>query len=375
MFQKFDMTMKKVILFFEAMSAKDLIKFLVELCMIFFIIFLFRIPFALLEDLVTSFFYRYGGLSFLSNLFGFFIQLAYGLLAIASFLYVIKIKYIDKVDDTKLIKEKIPTERIEKEEVEENKETGEVVRKVYVKKQGKTVSDVLTTLIVYFLKFLILLFLFGAFIGLLCMIVLFGMSTSFAIEGLPVVGVSIGLLGAILLMLCVIEPAVNFVLNHKNSFKRLLITFLISLVLLGVGTTVFTLDFLDITYVDKAPSQYEKHLESSQFTMNETLHTCYLPHRFLSYEEDESLENIVQVDYTYYGDRTITIEQEHYEGLYVEYQNDESELNFQELLKIVKEDLKNRRLYNYDSYNSIEITIKSSSKNIAKIMENNKTCY
>ena len=375
LFKKIDNFMKKIVFFFESMTLKDGCKFVFEIMVLLFLLFLFKIPFQILEEVVVHFLQQYTGLHFIMEGFCFLLDFVYVLLSILLFIYVLKIKYLDKVENEQ-IKASITEGKKQDSNAPVSKKTpieDKVnVEKIYIQKTGKSVSDVLATLLLWFGKFWVLLFLMSFLACLLTLIVLFGISLSFTIQGLPLLGIVLGLFGGILFLLCLIEPCVNFLFNQKNNGKRIALSALISIVFFALGTTIFAFDVMRLTYHNEISPHLSKKEKTQEFPMQEILNTCYLPQQHVSYVENENLQDQVKVTVRTII-RNVNIDIQETGSFYVEYFEDDA-WNFKQILTTIRKDIQQGNFYRYDLDGYLEITVESSHKNILSIQTNSRQC-
>ena len=87
---------KKTIYLFEHQSFKDIIKMIAQVMIIICVILCFSIPFMLFKEMVVSLFYTGDNWFsiFFSRFWNFIFNASYGILAIATFLYIFKVKFL-----------------------------------------------------------------------------------------------------------------------------------------------------------------------------------------------------------------------------------------------------------------------------------------
>src|SRR5699024_9014092 len=112
-------------------------------------------------------------------------------------------------------------------------------------------------------------------------------------------GILFGIVFAILLNILIVELIINFLFNRQNNPKRLLITFLISIVGLGLSFGLLMFDIANTTYIDSAPD-VKKDNVTKEVTMNENMYFDY--YYDVEYVVDNNLNDKVKVEVTYYKD-------------------------------------------------------------------------
>ena len=98
---------KRTIYLFEHKSFKDIVKMLAQVIIIICVILCFSIPFTLLKDIVVSLFYTGDNWfsMFFSKFWEFIFNASYAILAIATFLYIFKVKFLDVEEIVEIVEE------------------------------------------------------------------------------------------------------------------------------------------------------------------------------------------------------------------------------------------------------------------------------
>ena len=203
-----------------------------------------------------------------------------------------------------------------------------------------------------------------------------GFFVLFVIKGLPLLGILLWTVAALIISSLCFEVPFNFVINHKNNYKRVMISLLISLIIIIIGSIVFAFDFFSITYVNDIPKDAKIKEVKEILPMNNSLSTIGYYHHDIEYVVDESLTDKVAVEVSYYDyliEKTIEIEV-HNNNLLI-YEDGPKEFSFKESLDIISNDIKNNKIYNYDKVNEYKVTIKTSSNNIDIINKNNLSYF
>lgn len=375
LFNKFDIFMKKIVYLFDSMSAKELMSFIITILILFIIIAIMKLPFEIVQDFIGEHIFLQLGDKLgpiLSNTWNIIIELIYVFFSIIFFIYFIKTKYIDhikietkKENDKKIIKEETNTKEKRKEE--------KVIQ--VVKKDNHSISDTFTQLIICFMKFIAICFLFGVGMVLLMFTFGLGLSISFLVKGLPVIGITIGLLGALLIIGVIFEIPLNFVINHKNSHRKIGVSLLSAFILLIIGTTCFMLDILKFTYIDDVPKGAKLKNETYEYQMIDYLNTAGIYYDNVNFVIDNTIDDskiIIETSYyDYLIDTTLSIYD--YNGvLHIARKNKQSRINISNFLDTIGKDLKEYTFYNYEKIAQIKTTIKATEKNIEQIKINNR---
>ena len=368
---KFNMLMKKIVCLFESMSFKEIIGFLVTIFILILIILVGTIPKELIESLIgNGLLYDIGYIGpTLNNIFRLIVDILYSIFSIVIFIYVIKIKYLDRIK----IKEELDKEIVEK--VKEKRV--EEVEKVIIKDNNNNhFTSFLAKIIIYIIKFFVVCFLVAPLICIVIFVVMLGFLVLFVFKGLPLVGVLLWTVAALIICAICFEVPLNFVINHKNNYKRVLITLLISLIIIIIGSIIFAYEFFSITYVNELPKDVKTKEIRETLPMTNGFKTIGYYHNDIKYIVDNDLTDEIEVVVTYYDyliDNNIEIDA-HNDNLLV-YENSPKEVSFKDIIEIISNDLKEGKLYNYDKLNQYKVTIKTSSNNINIIKSNNEAYF
>lgn len=369
---KFNTLMKKIVCLFESMSFKEIIEFLVTVFLLILIILVGTIPKDIIENLIgTNLLYgiTYVGPT-LNTIFRLIVDILYSVFSIVIFVYVLKIKYLDRIkikeDTDKEIVEKVKEKRVEE------------VEKVIIKdsSNSNSLTRLLAKIIIYIIKFFVVLFLFAPLICIVVLAVMLGFEVLFVIKGLPLIGVLLWTIAGIIISALCFEVPLNFVINHKNNYKKNMIALLTSLIIIIIGSIIFAFEFFSLTYVDSLPKGVNTKEIRETLPMTSDFKTIGYYYNDIEYVVDDSLTDKVEVDVTYYDyliNNNIEIEV-HNNNLLV-YMDSPKEFSFKDALDKVSDDIKEGKIYNYDKLNEYKVTIKTSSNNINIIKNNNKEFF
>ena len=368
---KFNTLMKKIVCLFESMSFKEIIEFLVTVFLLILIILVGTIPKDIIENLIgTNLLYgiTYVGPT-LNTIFRLIVDILYSVFAIVIFIYVLKIKYLDRIK----IKEDINKEivaKVKEKRVEE-------VEKVIIKdNSSNSLSRTLAKIIIYIIKFFIICFLAAPLICIVVLAVMLGFEVLFVFKGLPIIGILLFTIAGLIISALCFEVPLNFVINHKNNYKRVMITLLISLIIIIIGSIIFAFEFFSLTYVDSLPKDVKTKEITETLPMSDDLTTVGYYHNDIEYVVDDSLTDKIEVTVTYYDylvDNNIEVEL-HNNNLLI-YEGSPKEFSFKEAIEKISDDIKDGKIYNYDKLYEYKVTIKTSSNNIDIINSNNLAFY
>ena len=369
---KFNTLMKKIVCLFESMSFKEIIEFLVTVFLLIIIILIGTIPKDIIENLIgTNLLYgiTYVGPT-LNTIFRLIVDILYSVFSIVIFIYVLKIKYLDRIkikeDTDKEIVAKVKEKRVEE------------VEKVIIKdnSSSNSLTRTLAKIIIYIIKFFIILFLLLPLIGIVVLAVMLGFEVLFVFKGLPLIGILLWTTALLIISALCFEVPLNFVINHKNNYKRVMITLLISLVIIIVGSIIFAFEFFSLTYVDDLPKDVKTKEIKETLPMSNDFSTIGYYHNDIEYVTDNSLTDKIEVNITYYDylvERNIEVEV-HNNNLLI-YEDGPKEFSFKKVLDEISDDVNDGKIYNYDKLNEYKVTIKTSGNNIDIINKNNLSYF
>ena len=349
---KFNILMKKIVCLFESMSFKEIIEFLVTVFLLIILILVGTIAKDIIENLIgTNLLYgiTYVGPT-LNTIFRLIVDILYIFFSIVIFIYVLKIKYLDRIK----IKENTDKEIV----IKEKEKRVEEVEKVIIKDDNSnSLSRTLAKIIIYIIKFFIICFLVAPLICIIVLALILGFEVLFVFKGLPLIGILLWTIVALMISAICFEVSLNFVINHKNNYKRIMITLLISLIIIIIGSIIFAFEFFSLTYVDNLPKDAKTKEITETVPMSNDLRIVEYYHNDVEYVVDDSLTDEVEVTVTYYD--------------YLIDNNIEVELHNNNLLIYMGGPIKDGKIYNYDKLKEYKVTIKASRNNIDIIYKNN----
>ncbi|MBQ1496173.1 MAG: helix-turn-helix transcriptional regulator [Bacilli bacterium] len=345
---------------FSRLSFKSKIKCLFEQAVIMFL--LFCVSFLLghlFSGLFSNIFaiFPYKIEYFLDNIIDQILIILFIFGSIMVMAHVFKIRYLDyyyKLND-------------EKESVEELKdENGN--KRILIRDPKHSEYRFIKGLfkfIVLIIKFF--LFTFGLFLSAMIVFLCVSLVLSFLVAktGLFFIGLLLSIIASILICVVVLVPIYNFIFNRQINKKRVIYSFIVLLVFLGVGIGISTIGALNFKVIDE--SEYK--VVNKEYEMKENL-VLYpgLGDEVITYVETS--DNTVKVDYKV----TKLSEVQDYSDVddvirvYV-YLN-----NPVDVVKTIIKNLSNKKIVRIDSELD-NITIYSNKDNIKKLKENKENYY
>lgn len=375
-FQNIADYIKKTIYLFEHKSFKEIIKMGAQIIIIICVILCFSVPFMLFKEMVISLFYTGDNWFsvFFSRFWNFIFNASYAILAIATFLYIFKVKFLDgeeivieEVDD---FSNSVISDTSEDKVLKENKKK----KIIKVKRtEGFSLLDLLSRAITVCLKVFLLFLLIPAVIGVIMLIIAFVLLIVLIFNGVFLLGPILIALGITIFCLVVIELILDFIFNLRFNRRRVIITIISSIVVSAIGLGLSIWYFLNLNVINDVPSNFSQTTQEDIYMMNDDLlvhYDCY----YLKFVEDNSMTDRVRVRLDYYSDyQAAKLEKDNNE-IYVNYDTINT-ININEVTDSIIENLKDNKLYTYDKLGHVSMTITSSSKNIEKLKENYQRQY
>ncbi len=369
---------KKTIYLFEHKSLKDIIKMCVQVFIIICVILLFAIPFMLLKEIVVSLFYTGNNWFsiFFAKFWNFIFNGGYAILAIATFLYIFKIKFLDNEE---IIVEEVEDKTQNSEEVSEDNSSKtdsskssekKKVKIIKVKKNDFSLLDLLVKAITVCLKCLFVLFLIPIIIGTIMFLIGLVLLIVLIFKGLFLAGTILLFLGGIVFAIVLIELMLDFIFNLKFSKRRIIITIISSIVVSSIGLGLSIWYFLNLNVINDVPNSFNTETHEEVYTMTDDFLVHYDDYSFdTKFVEDNSLTNQVRVRIDYYTiANDVSIERTDNE-VYLNYETVDG-VNVKQITDSVIKDLKHNQIHTYDQLGQVSITITTSKINVDKIQDN-----
>lgn len=331
-------------------SGKDILKLIVEICLIIFLIMIFRIPFLLVKDLGWNIFE--GLASPISNIFygiwSFIVEASYFVLAIILFIKIIEKRYfqgfsekiVNEIEDEQPKKKKVKTSK--KEEIKE-----EPVMVKEVPQKRTSIIDMITNICILFLKFIVIMCLFGVICYLIGMTFALGIGIYLLIKGVAYFGLLILLIALFQSGILLLELGINFVLNKRMKRGHILAEIITIVILTGVGLSLGTIEIANTEIIyDSSYTETKKVTKEIEVSENLALYGDY------DIIIDNTLENKIIIEYIYpdINNIEVSISLNYYDnGYYLDERVNNLSWN-KEMLNQLIEDLKDKKIYvnNFD---------------------------
>ena len=367
LFQSAANYVKKTIYLFEHKSFKDIVKLLAQVIIIICVILCFSIPFMLLKEIVISLFYTGNNWfsMFFSKFWEFIFNAGYVVLAIATFLYIFKIKFLDGEEVVEIIEEEeVPSK--EEKDTGKQPEQKQKVKVVKVKSNDFSLLDLLSKAITICLKGIFLLFLIPIVIGTIFAIVVFVLLIAVMFQGVFLFGPILLLIGIIVFSIVIIEVILNFIFNLKFSKRRIIITIISSVVVSSIGIGLSIWYFLNLKVIDDVPKGFKLETEEKVYTMSDDFSIHYYDYYYTDFVEDDSLQDQVRVKIEFYPNINHVQLEEVNDAVFLDFYEVNS-ISLKKITNCIINDLKNGEVHNYNELGRVKMTVTSSKENLEKI--------
>jgi len=287
-------------------------------------------------------------------------------LGIALVFHIFKIRYLDYyeiVDSKKENNEDKVVEkenRIKQEECATHKKEKIIIRDPK-HSEFKFINGILKGLIFIIKAFAVL---FGIIFAITMCLLAFGLILSFLLikTGLLFFGILLCLLSLIVINYIILRIIYNFVFNSKSKKIRLFITFIISLIGIGLGTGLFLLGVMQFNYKEDFNSEnYIK--ETKIIDMNDKIIINDWYSDSINYVESDN--NNIKIEY---------ISSKYYE-LFLDDDNDNVYnfhfyLNEELIMELIRDTIKNFNNKEIVDYSKHQVNVYTSKENINKLKDN-----
>lgn len=352
---------------FSHKSPKEIVRFILEIIIIFCFIGLCHIPVSMLVDLGSNVFDILSSPlnRFFYTIWRFVLEFAYFILAIVVFVRIFKARYLQGMhfDCEGKKKKKV---YVKEKEITLKKENTSLNEKSFI----TSFSELIIKICVFFLKFIAICILFGVSMYLIGMSVILVICIYLLIQGVTYFGFYLVMLSLFFLGIIFFSILFNFVLDRKSHGLQLAISLIISFTLLGVGCGVATVEVANTEFINSPPSDVNIETMQEELVMNKD--TVFIGN-ISDYKVDNTLENVL-VEYRYYplGNKMATNVRKVDDFVYLDWSLEKLYLR-KELLNHIIADLKNKQVYNY--YIEPTIVITANEENIEIIKENRHKYY
>lgn len=363
---------------FTNMNSKERGKCIGELIILFLILLFFRIPFEYINSIGNEVLYYIprGGYLF-QSLWSFIINVVYLILFIFTFLYIYKTYFLDKYKENK--EEQTPKEenkifeKTNNENIEEKTKEEKIIKEKRHKSHnfGTTLYEILGNIVTFCFKAFLVFISIPFIISFILLFVALFILLVFIFKGIFYFGFVICSIAAIILNWILLKLIFSFLFNYKPKFKIMFTTFIIGLILAGIGSGLTIIDIVTTDIIDELPETNIEYITKDyefEFANNQVIIDYGFYHN--NYEIDETLGNTIKISTNYYKDTNLieinTYNEKDYDIIdiygYSRYNK--------KIIDTILDNLKNKKIYNYNKLYDYEVTIYASSNIINQLKSN-----
>lgn len=345
--------LNKIIKIISNGTSKEIIKLLAYILITILICYILKLPFYIMETFVNKLFI---GLpvsvyNILSRCNSIIIYMIYIIFVFIVFIKVLKEKVINNFMIKESVSSKTKTKKSSKE-----KETKEVITN-----NERTIVDSIFDIFKFMFRLFAGFILFGVAVMLFGFSILLIVSIYIYIKYNFGIGISIMTIGFALGSLWLIYILYKYIVKSKISFTKAFIMFCMSIILCGVGVGVFATEFNQFEYIDghhEFVLKKEKEYNSDNIKYIEC-NNCDKIDKIIN----NDLKDNVFIVKTYSSDYFETYCNNYYENNLccgTRYPN-------YDFYKIILNDIKNKKFYNYDAFRSIRLEVIANEKTLNKL--------
>ena len=355
----------KSINMFSSMKFTSGLKCVIEMIILTLILALTgRIITSIISSSIASIFSFVKGQYVIENVLESIFNIIWIIIEVIILIHTFKIRYLnyyDKVSNT--------NEEISKDEKINNKKPTVIIRDD--KHAPFAFLSVLSSIVIIFAKIIIAGLVLELFVVLISTSIFLVLSIFLSISSSLFVGIDISLLAFIVINIILLIFMISFIFNKKTKYKQLLFTFLISIVVMGIGIGITIISFKDFKIVDE-PLYTKTSEETLDYKDNLVIVASNLPDT--EYIIDNSINNIkVEI---YYNDTFsfYELKEDVYYGVNTyEVHEVSKNTSLKDAYDFVIPNLKKKQFkINFDA---IKIKVYANEETINKLIDNSSKVY
>lgn len=359
----------KTINMFSRMKFTSGFKCVIEMIIIALIMLVLGYLFVGFSEGVLSGFYPFGkGMEIFNGIIKSVLMLIWTIISFIVLVHVFKIRYLNYYDEI-INEEKIDTKDDKKDRI--------IIRDENTRPFA--FLSVLSKIIIMFVK--VFVFFFGLFFmfTLLMLAIFFIISLYFSFSNAIFIGSTIAILALLIINVIILMLIIGFIFDKKYNYKILLITFLTSIIVSGIGIGIFVLGIKDFKIADNMDDilNLKNHSEEINYKDNMliTNSDSYYLNTSYKYEIDNNMEDGKIKISGIYDDKYLKMDKdsiiEYKMNVLTIYGYQESSIN---LISQVIKDLKNNIIRSYD-FGYFDLKITANENTINKLMDNLRKLY
>lgn len=291
------------------------------------------------------------------------------ILSLIVLIHTFKIKYLNyyvKVKEEKEESSENKDEKIQLKKEEKIEVTGNDDKSYSFLNTLSKVIKICVKIVVGFFSLFIIPWIVGLGIVLILSLLHITVSSLF-------VGIFISTLSALTICIVIMAMIINFIFNRKSKYKVLLISFLSSLVLFGVGIGICTSSIKNFKIEDAKTFVNDTKVIDYDYSDKLVIQTRGLDD--IEYNFDESLGNKIKVEVKFNNkfNDVKTLNENYYGSNVLIIDRITKDFNAKDMYDIIIKDIKNNTLREYD--NSFIVTVTTSKATADKLIDNTSKTY
>ena len=373
----------KTINMFSRMKFTSGFKCVIEMIIIALIMLILGYLFVGFSETIFSGFYPFDsgkGMEIFNGIIKSVLMLIWTIISFIVLVHVFKIRYLNYYDEL-ISEEKVDTKndkkKEEKSKIKEDKKDRIIIRDENTRPFA--FLSVLSKIIIIFVK--VFVFFFGLFFmfTLLMLAIFFIISLYFSFSNAIFIGSTIATLALLIINVIILMLIIGFIFDKKYNYKILLITFLTSIIVSGIGIGIFALGIKDFKIVDNMDGilNLKRHSEEINYKDNMLITNSdnYYLNSSYKYEIDNNMEDGKIKISEVYDDKYLRMDKdsrvEYKMNVLTIYGHKENTIN---LISQVVKDLKNNMIRNYE-FGFSDLRITANENTINKLMDNLRKLY
>lgn len=348
----------------------DILKLAIYIIIILLIIAVLRIPFELLEGVLNRAFNVLPNYleDFFDIVLSVVINFSYILVGAVFFVKMLKEKLLDSYEEeTEVVKETETKKKTKNSNKKDDVIVEKQVEKKIVYKNSRTFLDSVGDLILIIIKVLVSFILIPSIIGIVFSSVGIASLILFAFKYYFFIGPIIVCIGLLTGCIWLTELIFRFIANKSGSFMKSFITFVVALVLCGIGIGVTLIEFSNLDYTSSKVET--KITETYNFNVNNisevTCSSCKNINKIIDNEMEDGTYTI-NVYSTEFQMPHYEVEGDNNEKIYFYYHTNDALV-----FKSIFEDIKEGKIMDYENTdNSLSLEIIGNENTLNKILTN-----
>ncbi len=356
-------------------SGSDILKILIQIVLILFLICLLKIPFVIIKNLGINLFqeliFPIGNI--FASIWSLIVELSYTVTAIIFFIKMYEKKCFKSCSESIFATTEIKDSEKSKVKKETVSETNGKLQKRVIKEKNnnQSISNTLTSISIYILKFFAIILTIGLILYLIGMASILGFAIYLIVDGVKYYGIFFLLLNLFFGGVLFLELCINFIFNRHIKALPFLIKLMVLIILTGISLTMSAVEIANTEIIYGRNSVPTKTI-TKEIDMTNNL----ILHNYDKTVIDNSLTNKIKIEYIYpdFNDDTeLEIKLKNYDNDYYLNTNVNHVSWNKKFIKNFIDNLKDKKLYAYDF--NLEKVIYISEENYEIIKNNAKTYH